>query len=100
MRSILISLLLILPTQVMAVKYLEGLTIKDLGPMDVEIIESTDNGCWTNIKEVRDYVIGQVEARGGKTVPSLEDIFGKGVIVEVTVHAERHPQLPACIGNV
>ena len=100
MRYILISLLLIMPMKVIAEKYDGDATLRNSGPVYISITDNANGGCWTNIKEVRDYVIGQVEARGGKTVPSLEDIFGKGVIVEVTVHAERHPQLQACIGNV
>ena len=89
-----------MPMKVMAYKYDDDATFRNIGPVYIKIFDQANGACWTNIKEVRDYVIGQVEARGGKTVPSLEDIFGKGVIVEVTVHAERHPQLPACIGNV
>ena len=97
MRFILISLLLIMPMKVIAEKYDEDATLRNIGPIYVHIQDNAKGGCWTNIKEVRDYVIGQVEARGGKTVPSSED---EGINVSVSVTSFRLSQSKACVGNI
>ena len=97
MRYILISLLLLMPMKVMAAKYDEDATLRNSGPVYVIIQDNAKGGCWTNIKESRDYVIGQVEARGGETVPSPDD---EGIAVEVDVTAMRLPQSKACFGSI
>ena len=60
------ALLLIMPMKVMAVKYDPDATFKNIGPLKVLIYDLATGGCWTNIKEVRDYVIGQVELQVAK----------------------------------
>ena len=79
MRSILISLLLILAVEVMAWKCDKDLTFNDNGPAYVFIADDASGGYRTNLKEERDYVIGQVETRGRKTVSSYEDVVRQGI---------------------
>ena len=83
--------------KVIAEKLDEDATLRNVGPVYVMIHDNAKGGCWTNIKESRDYVIGQVEARGGKTVPSFDD---EGIAVEVDVTAMRLPQSKACFGSI
>ena len=95
------ALLLIMPMKVMATKYDEDATFRNSGPIKVLIYDLATGGCWTNIKEVRDYVIGQVEVICGEILPAgTGAIFVEDINIEVTVHAIRHPQSKVCFGNI
>jgi hypothetical protein len=86
--------------KVMATKMDKDLTFKNTGPVYVFVNDQATGGCWTNIKEVRDYAIGLIEIKGGKIAETRDDAMVVGVFLDILVNAMRIPDLNACVAHV
>ena len=97
LRLITLILILIVPTWAAAWKMDDKVTFPDIGPVKVYINDSARNGCWTNIKEAKNYAEGQIEIAGGKTVDKDEEAF---VTLNINVLGERWELADVCYGMV
>jgi len=68
MRLITLIFLLLAPGLVWATKTDPSMKIHDLGSIGIFVDDQMTGGCFTNIKEVRDYATGTIENKGGKVV--------------------------------
>jgi len=57
-------LFLIAPNWGLATIFSPNVNLKDLGAIKVVISDMATGGCWTNIKEVKDYADGKLEIAG------------------------------------
>ena len=64
MRLITLMFLLIAPTLSLGKVWDRDARLSNLGSINISIIDDTDGGCWTNISEVRSYVVGKLEIAG------------------------------------
>ena len=64
MRLVALILILITPTWGWAVIYDPFVSLRDIGPIKVSINDNAKGGCWTNVKEVKDYAEGKLEIAG------------------------------------
>ena len=54
------------PTWAVAQKFDPKVTLTDIGPLYIELVDNADNGCWTNLVETKSYAAGQIDLVGGK----------------------------------
>ena len=97
---LILSFTLGLATTAFAQKIDQNVTFADVSPIYVSINDYASGGCWTNLKEVKTYASDKIELAGGKLVPTLEDVMGKGIGFVIIVNANRHSQLGVCHGSV
>ena len=100
MRLIALILMLIAPSWAVAEKIAKDLTLSQVGPIYVSLIDSANGGCWTNLKEVKTYASNKIELTGGTLVDEIQDALAKGIIFNVNVLADRHPQTDSCYGSI
>ena len=72
----------------------EGTRLKDLPPMYVLIVAGASGGCWTNIKETKNYAEGKLEIAGAN-LSFKGDKQGipwdyQGSAFTIAIFAQRH----------
>ena len=87
--ALILSFTLGLTTAVYAQKFDEGVTFEDLGPVVVSLIDNATGGCWTNMKEAKNYAEGQLDMAGAKVA---DDIANAAISLDISVLAERVEQ--------
>ena len=97
MRLVALILILITPTWAAAAKFDQNVKFKDLGPVTVLISDEATGGCWTNMKEAKNYAEGQLDMVGATLVDKTEDA---AVALDIFVSAERFSSFPQCYGSV
>lgn len=78
-----------LTTAAYAQKFDEDVTFEDLGPVVVSPIDNATGGCWTNMKEAKNYAEGQLDMAGAKVA---DDIANAAISLDISVLAERVEQ--------
>ena len=101
MRWILLMFLLIAPSLGLGVIFDPYVKLKDIGPMQVSMRDLATGGCWTNIKEVKNYAEDKLEIAGADLSFTGDDIpyAGKKNYFTIAVTAERLSN-GLCIGSV
>ena len=97
MRLIALILLFIFPSWAAAQKYDSKITIADISPVWVKIGDSAKNGCWTNLKETKNYAEGQIEIIGGKTGETAGEAYST---MNIYVIAEKIINTERCYGSI
>ena len=87
--ALILSFTLGLTTAVYAQKFDEDVTFEDLGPVVVSPIDNATGGCWTNMKEAKNYAEGQLDMAGAKVA---DDIANAAISLDISVLAERVEQ--------
>lgn len=98
-------LLLIAPSWAWAQIFVSDEThLKDLPPMFVKIHDNATDGCWTNIKEVKDYAEGKLEIAGANLNYTGDKQFVpwdyEGSVFSIIVISERDNNLDFCYANM
>lgn len=101
LKRIALTLLLISPSFAWSEKFLADLTLDKIGNIEVVIRDSAVDGCWTNIKEVKNYAEGKLEIAGAKLFEQDNDLNLAGVNngFYIKVNAMRMDN-GYCFGNV
>ena len=95
MKLIVLILILVVPSWAGAQKFDKDITLTDVSPIFVDIDDASKDGCWTNIKEAKNYAEGQIEITGGKTIETLQ---GANSTFFITVVSTRNNI--GCYGNM
>ena len=98
MRLIALLFILIAPSWAAADKYVKDLTLSQVGPIFVRLIDGADGGCWTNLKEVKTYASNKIELAGGTLVDKIQEAR-EGIIFSIDINANRHPPYDFCHGS-
>ena len=96
MRLVALILILIAPTWAVAAKFDQDVKFKDLGPVAVVLSDSAIGGCWTNLKEAKNYAEAQLDMVGASVVDDMKDA---AVGLDIFVSAERLSNFPQCYGT-
>ena len=96
MRLISLILILICPTWAVAGKFDPEITLADISPVRVRISDGATGGCWTNIKETKNYAEDQIQITGGKTVETNQLAVSD---MRIMVTAERL-KYGVCYGSI
>jgi len=102
MKLIALVLILIAPTWAVAQKYDENVKLSDIDPFYIEVIDSAQNGCWTNIAEAKSYAADQITLAGGNTVEERQEASGLFIIAVTAKRLENgicHGHLKASFGR-
>ena len=89
MRLLALILFLMAPTWAAAQKYDENVKLSDIGPFYIEVIDTAQNGCWTNIAEAKSYAAGQITLAGGNTVDTRQEANGMFLIAVTAKRMEN-----------
>ncbi|OOY19712.1 hypothetical protein BMI86_13880 [Thioclava sp. DLFJ5-1] len=72
----------------------------------VEVLDAAENGCWTNIGEVKAYATDQLDLAGFRVIErpkgpvgGLAPSIGKNIILVIQVKGQRWPD-GTCIGSL
>jgi len=95
MRLIAIVLILIAPSWAAAGRYDETVKLSDISPIFIKILDSSVNGCWTNIMEAKKYAADQIDMAGG-TVGDPFFVYQSSFLI--AVNGERMPN-GSCYGS-
>ena len=66
LKRLALTLLLIAPSFAWSEKFYPDITLDKIGNIEVVIRDGAVDGCWTNIKEVKNYAEGKLEIAGAK----------------------------------
>lgn len=89
-------MLLLFPFEALAWKVDPQIRIPDLKKIHVALDDQASGGCWTNIRETRDYAAGKIEILGGTIEEKFETadfIFAIGVLASRAANN-------TCIGSI
>lgn len=97
MRLIALVLILIAPTRAAAEKFDPKVTLAEIGPVYVQIGDEATGGCWTNIREAKNYAQDQIEITGGQTVEIKPEAYSN---MYIYVHAKQQNNSGDCFGSI
>lgn len=100
MRYLIFIAALFVPNLSWAVIYDAEVTLKDIGPLKVMILDDASGGCWTNMREAKNYAEGKLEIAGADLSYVSDDIAyaGKRTNFWISVHADRLSN-GLCVGH-
>ena len=101
LKRLALTLLLIAPSFAWSQKFFPDITLDKIGNIEVVIRDSAVDGCWTNIKEVKNYAEGKLEIAGAKLFEPDNDLYLAGINngFYIKVNAMRMDN-GICFGNV
>ena len=91
---------LCLPSLALAQKFDQNVKLGDIGPIYIQIIDGARNGCWTNIKEVKNYASDKIELLGGTLTDDIDVARFEGAAFSISITAERLDSVAVCYGSV
>ena len=101
LKRLAFTLLLIAPSFAWSEKFFPDITLDKVGNIEVVIRDAAIDGCWTNIKEVKNYAEGKLEIAGAKLFEPDNDLYLAGINngFYIKVNAMRTND-GYCFGNV
>lgn len=100
MRLIALLFILITPSWSVAQK-LNSLKFSDINPIKISIVDNTDDGCWTNQDEMKNFAALGLELSGGKLIESVDEYMDdKASFFVIRVNALQHPRYNLCFGSI
>lgn len=101
LKRLALTLLLIAPSFAWSERFSWDKTLADIGSITVVIHDSAVDGCWTNIKEVKNYAEAKLEIAGAKLFEQDNDLYlagiGNGFFIQVNA---RRLDSGYCFGSV
>jgi hypothetical protein len=79
LKRLALTLLLIAPSFAWSQKFFPDITLDKIGNIEVVIRDGAVDGCWTNIKEVKNYAEGKLEIAGAKLFEPDNDLYLAGI---------------------
>ena len=100
MRYLFMVIAVCLPNLSWAKVFDPYVTLKDIGPLKVGILDNASGGCWTNMKEAKNYAEGKLEIAGADLsyVGDEPSYAGKHSHFWITVYAVRLSN-GLCVGH-
>lgn len=99
MRTLLLLLFTVFATQASA----NMMTIDDLKNLkyiEVVIDDKAKNGCWTNLRESREYAEEKLRSVGATLYNGQEKFHGEYYVLVLQVRSRRNKNLPICYGSI
>ena len=99
MRRLLMLLFTVFATQASA-NLMTIDDLKNLKYIEVLIGDKAKGGCWTNLRESREYAEEKLRSVGATLYNGQEKIFGEYYILSLQVRSQRNKNLPICYGSI
>ena len=99
MRTLLMLLFTVFATQASA-NLMTIDDLKNLKYIEVLIDDKAKDGCWTNLRESREYAEEKLRSVGATLYNGQEKIFGEYYILSLQVRSQRNKNLPICYGSI
>ncbi|MDG2295944.1 MAG: hypothetical protein P8L41_09720 [Paracoccaceae bacterium] len=74
--------------------------LKNLKYIEVLIDDKAKDGCWTNLRESREYAEEKLRSVGATLYNGQEKIYGEHYILSLQVRSHRNKKLPICYGSI
>ena len=96
MRLITLIFILLVPSWAGAIKLDENVRLADLNAIHITIDDQALQGCWTNLRESKEYAAGKIETLGVTVEENWDDAE---FILAISVQAQRL-KTGQCFGHV
>lgn len=99
MRTLLMLIFTVFATQASS----NDMTIDDLRNLkyiEVKINDLAEDGCWTNLRESREYAEEKLRSVGATLYNGQEKIYGEYYILALQVRSRRNENMPICFGSI